>query len=81
MDGKSCIYDSFYLLAQIGFQDADAEQRNPDTFDPTLNRRDYDQIDLPVFTCSSRDYIRIKGMFILHYYQEQNIEPLRFRAS
>ena len=24
---------------------------------------DYDEIDLPVFTCSSRDYVRIKGMF------------------
>ena len=26
---------------------------------------DYDAIDLPVFTCSSRDYVRIKGKYAL----------------
>ncbi|KAI0069058.1 hypothetical protein BV25DRAFT_1817993 [Artomyces pyxidatus] len=41
--------------------DAAAEQRNPDTFDPTVNLRDYASINLPVFTCSSRDYVRLKG--------------------
>lgn len=41
--------------------DAAAEQRDPDGFDPTVNLRDYDAIDLPVFTCSARDYVRIKG--------------------
>ncbi|GJE84682.1 nuclear GTPase SLIP-GC [Phanerochaete sordida] len=41
--------------------DAAAEQRDPDAFDPTVNLRDYDAIDLPVFTCSARDYVRIKG--------------------
>ncbi|KAI0049607.1 hypothetical protein FA95DRAFT_1556704 [Auriscalpium vulgare] len=41
--------------------DADAEQRNPDEFDPTVNVRDYAAIDLPVFTCSARDYVRLKG--------------------
>ncbi|KLO16323.1 hypothetical protein SCHPADRAFT_823334 [Schizopora paradoxa] len=39
--------------------DADAERRNPATFDPTVNLRDYDNINLPVFTVSARDYIRI----------------------
>ncbi|CAK5275569.1 unnamed protein product [Mycena citricolor] len=39
--------------------DAAAEERNPDTFDPTQNLRDYGAVDLPVFTCSSRDYVRI----------------------
>lgn len=42
--------------------DAASEQRNPDTFDPSVNIRDYEKIDLPVFTCSSRDYIRLKGL-------------------
>ncbi|KZT72577.1 hypothetical protein DAEQUDRAFT_685625 [Daedalea quercina L-15889] len=41
--------------------DAAAEQRDPDSFDPTQNLRDYDAINLPVFTCSARDYVRIKG--------------------
>ncbi|RPD61950.1 hypothetical protein L226DRAFT_613292 [Lentinus tigrinus ALCF2SS1-7] len=41
--------------------DAEQEQKNPDTFDPTVNMRDYEAIDLPVFTCSARDYVRIKG--------------------
>ncbi|KAG8716350.1 hypothetical protein FRC09_015864 [Ceratobasidium sp. 395] len=39
---------------------ADAESKNPDTFDPSVDLRDYAAINLPVFTCSSRDYIRIK---------------------
>jgi hypothetical protein len=25
---------------------------------------DYDAIDLPVFTCSSRDYVRLKGELV-----------------
>ncbi|KAL6306643.1 Dynamin family-domain-containing protein [Sparassis latifolia] len=41
--------------------DAAAEQRDPDSFDPTVNLRNYDEIDLPVFTCSARDYVRLKG--------------------
>ncbi|TBU32140.1 hypothetical protein BD311DRAFT_775680 [Dichomitus squalens] len=41
--------------------DAEQEQKNPDDFDPTVNIRDYESIDLPVFTCSARDYVRIKG--------------------
>ncbi|EMD41072.1 hypothetical protein CERSUDRAFT_63001 [Gelatoporia subvermispora B] len=41
--------------------DAAAEQRDPDNFDPTVDQRNYDEIDLPVFTCSARDYVRIKG--------------------
>ncbi|KAH8106194.1 hypothetical protein BXZ70DRAFT_422562 [Cristinia sonorae] len=41
--------------------DAAAEERDPDSFDPTVNLRNYDAIDLPVFTCSSRDYVRLKG--------------------
>ncbi|KAG8698906.1 hypothetical protein FRC08_005636 [Ceratobasidium sp. 394] len=39
---------------------ADEEAKNPDTFDPSRELRDYAAIDLPVFTVSSRDYIRIK---------------------
>ncbi|KIY51603.1 hypothetical protein FISHEDRAFT_11570, partial [Fistulina hepatica ATCC 64428] len=41
--------------------DAVAEERDPDNFDPTQNIRDYDAVDLPVFTASSRDYVRITG--------------------
>ncbi|KAF9055172.1 hypothetical protein BDZ89DRAFT_1055778 [Hymenopellis radicata] len=41
--------------------DAAAEENDPDNFDPAVNRRDYDQINLPVFTCSSRDYVRLTG--------------------
>ncbi|KAL0573914.1 hypothetical protein V5O48_008034 [Marasmius crinis-equi] len=40
--------------------DAAAEERDPDNFDPAKNIRDYERIDLPVFTCSSRDYVRIR---------------------
>ncbi|KAF7313741.1 hypothetical protein HMN09_00531200 [Mycena chlorophos] len=39
--------------------DAAAEERDPDNFDPSVAIRDYDAIDLPVFCCSSRDYVRI----------------------
>ncbi|CAE6530132.1 unnamed protein product [Rhizoctonia solani] len=39
---------------------ADEEAKNPETFDPSVELRDYNAIDLPVYTCSSRDYIRIK---------------------
>ncbi|KAJ8086531.1 hypothetical protein PM082_005354 [Marasmius tenuissimus] len=39
--------------------DAAAEERDPDNFDPSKKLRDYDKIDLPVFTCSSRDYVRL----------------------
>ncbi|KAI0079668.1 hypothetical protein K474DRAFT_1683062 [Panus rudis PR-1116 ss-1] len=49
---------------RVGLKDLDdaaAEQRDPNNFDPTVNIRDYDAIDLPVFTVSSRDYVRIKG--------------------
>ncbi|KAG0709554.1 hypothetical protein DFH29DRAFT_792939, partial [Suillus ampliporus] len=49
---------------RVGLKDLDdtaAEERNPDAFDPTQNLRNYDEIDLPVFTCSSRDYVRITG--------------------
>ncbi|OBZ77146.1 Nuclear GTPase SLIP-GC [Grifola frondosa] len=49
---------------RVGLKDLDdaaQEQQNPDTFDPTVNIRNYDEIDLPVFTCSSRDYVRLKG--------------------
>ncbi|KAG1892548.1 hypothetical protein F4604DRAFT_1699937 [Suillus subluteus] len=49
---------------RVGLKDLDdaaAEERNPNSFDPTQNLRNYDEIDLPVFTCSSRDYVRITG--------------------
>ncbi|CAL1702209.1 unnamed protein product [Somion occarium] len=49
---------------RVGLKDLDdaaAEQRDPDSFDPTVNIRNYDEIDLPVFTVSSRDYVRLKG--------------------
>ncbi|KAF8076309.1 hypothetical protein FPV67DRAFT_1664591 [Lyophyllum atratum] len=48
---------------RVGLKDLDdaaAEERDPDNFDPNQNIRDYDDIDLPVFTCSSRDYVRLK---------------------
>ncbi|KAJ7781316.1 hypothetical protein B0H16DRAFT_1671621 [Mycena metata] len=46
-----------------GLKDLDeaaAEARDPDNFDPSIAIRDYNAIDLPVFTCSSRDYVRLK---------------------
>ncbi|KAF5388296.1 hypothetical protein D9615_000347 [Tricholomella constricta] len=49
---------------RVGLKDLDdaaAEERDPDNFNPNQNIRDYDAIDLPVFTCSSRDYVRLKG--------------------
>ncbi|KAI0758261.1 Dynamin family-domain-containing protein [Irpex lacteus] len=49
---------------RVGLKDLDdaaAEQRDPDNFDPTVDVRDYNAINLPVFTCSSRDYVRLKG--------------------
>ncbi|KAJ3999535.1 Dynamin family-domain-containing protein [Lentinula boryana] len=39
--------------------DEAAEERDPDKFDSSVNQRDYEAINLPVFTCSSRDYIRL----------------------
>ncbi|THV08632.1 hypothetical protein K435DRAFT_883341 [Dendrothele bispora CBS 962.96] len=41
--------------------DAAAEERDPNNFDPTQNLRNYDAVNLPVFTCSSRDYVRLTG--------------------
>ncbi|KAF8974240.1 hypothetical protein BDZ97DRAFT_1945601 [Flammula alnicola] len=49
---------------RVGLKDLDdaaAEERDPENFNPNSNLRDYDAIDLPVFTCSSRDYVRLKG--------------------
>ncbi|KDQ10535.1 hypothetical protein BOTBODRAFT_163630 [Botryobasidium botryosum FD-172 SS1] len=43
------------------FEDSAAERVDPDNFDPTANPRDYTSLDLPVFTVTARDYIRIKG--------------------
>ncbi|KAJ7179183.1 hypothetical protein C8R46DRAFT_1072781 [Mycena filopes] len=48
-----------------GLKDLDeavAEERDPANFDPSIPIRDYDAIDLPVFTASSRDYARLKGL-------------------
>ncbi|KAJ3937366.1 MAG: hypothetical protein NXY57DRAFT_981850 [Lentinula lateritia] len=39
--------------------DEAAEERDPQNFDSSINQRDYEAINLPVFTCSSRDYIRL----------------------
>ncbi|KAJ3800411.1 hypothetical protein GGU11DRAFT_403343 [Lentinula aff. detonsa] len=39
--------------------DEAAEERDPENFDSSVNQRDYEAINLPVFTCSSRDYIRL----------------------
>ncbi|KZV83402.1 hypothetical protein EXIGLDRAFT_754416 [Exidia glandulosa HHB12029] len=41
--------------------EAAAQERDPDNFDPNQLLRDYDAIDLPVFTVSSRDYVRVTG--------------------
>ncbi|KAF8639459.1 hypothetical protein AX16_010313 [Volvariella volvacea WC 439] len=49
---------------RTGLKDLDetvAERRDPENFDPSARLRDYDAIDLPVFTVSSRDYVRLKG--------------------
>ncbi|VDC06880.1 unnamed protein product [Peniophora sp. CBMAI 1063] len=50
-----------FRLGLKELDDAAAEARDPENFDPTVNVRNYDAIDLPVFTCSSRDYVRLKG--------------------
>ncbi|KAJ3773109.1 hypothetical protein FB446DRAFT_18931 [Lentinula raphanica] len=39
--------------------DEAAEARDPEHFDSSFNQRDYEAINLPVFTCSSRDYVRL----------------------
>ncbi|KDQ17601.1 hypothetical protein BOTBODRAFT_64068 [Botryobasidium botryosum FD-172 SS1] len=41
------------------FDDRTAERIDPSNFDPATNLRDYDSIEVPVFTLSSRDYIRL----------------------
>ncbi|KAL1709238.1 hypothetical protein EV121DRAFT_276622 [Schizophyllum commune] len=51
-----------FRLGMKDLDDAVAEERDPDHFDPTQNIRDYDAIDLPVFTASSRDYVRLKNI-------------------
>ncbi|KAG5641399.1 hypothetical protein DXG03_005335 [Asterophora parasitica] len=62
LDGVSQFLDNVVDTDVIlGFPDAAAEERDPDNFNPNENLRDYDAIDLPVFTCSSRDYVRLKG--------------------
>ncbi|KAF7331910.1 hypothetical protein MKEN_00071300 [Mycena kentingensis (nom. inval.)] len=40
--------------------EAAAEERNPDEFDPSVELRDYESINLPVFCASSRDYVRLR---------------------
>ncbi|KAJ7937120.1 hypothetical protein B0H13DRAFT_2226534 [Mycena leptocephala] len=48
---------------RTGLRDLDeaaAEERDPANFDPSVAIRDYEAINLPTFTCSSRDYVRIK---------------------
>ncbi|KAL1740588.1 hypothetical protein HDZ31DRAFT_85351 [Schizophyllum fasciatum] len=51
-----------FRLGMKDLDDAVAEEKDPDNFDPTQNIRDYDAIDLPVFTASSRDYVRLKNI-------------------
>ncbi|KAG8929017.1 hypothetical protein FRC01_005056, partial [Tulasnella sp. 417] len=47
---------------RAGVREMDQEaamQKDPDSFDPSFEARDYAAIDLPTFTVSSRDYIRL----------------------
>ncbi|KAG9018995.1 hypothetical protein FRB90_007375 [Tulasnella sp. 427] len=47
---------------RAGVKEMDQEaamQKDPDNFDPSVEVRDYAAIDLPTFTVSSRDYIRL----------------------
>ncbi|KAG8902264.1 hypothetical protein FRC00_014089, partial [Tulasnella sp. 408] len=47
---------------RAGVREMDQEaamQKDPDNFDPSFEARDYAAIDLPTFTVSSRDYIRL----------------------
>lgn len=39
-----------------------AEHRDPTGFDPSARTRDYSNVNLPVFTCSARDYMRLCGL-------------------
>ncbi|KAG9082296.1 hypothetical protein FRC06_005133, partial [Ceratobasidium sp. 370] len=47
-------------LKQLNQVEIDGEAKDLNSFDPSKDLRDNNTIDLPVFTCSSRDYIRIK---------------------
>lgn len=61
MDGT---FRSFYLTSHLCLGvDVASEESDPHDFDPSVDLRDYDKINLPVFTCSSRDYIRLKGLY------------------
>jgi hypothetical protein len=46
----------------ITYLDAVAEGMRQAGSDPSVPLRDHSAIDLPVFTCSSRDYVRLKGV-------------------
>jgi hypothetical protein len=56
-------------LSQVSSEEA-ALERDPDNFDPSVRLRDYDAIDLPVFTVSARDYVRITGKRNFRHFQE-----------
>ncbi|KZT70921.1 hypothetical protein DAEQUDRAFT_152267 [Daedalea quercina L-15889] len=43
-------------------EEAAAEARDPDNFDPSVPLRDYSHIDPPIFPCSALGYIRIQGL-------------------
>ncbi|RXW20524.1 hypothetical protein EST38_g5345 [Candolleomyces aberdarensis] len=42
--------------------DVAAENEDPEGLNPFHPRTDYSTIDLPVFPCATRDYLRLKGM-------------------
>ncbi|KAL0949749.1 hypothetical protein HGRIS_009787 [Hohenbuehelia grisea] len=41
------------------YDDSTAEKNDPYNFDPSSSLRDYESIKLPVFTCSTQDYMRL----------------------
>ncbi|KAL0573916.1 hypothetical protein V5O48_008036 [Marasmius crinis-equi] len=50
---------------RLGIKEVDdsyMQQSDPDNFDPDEDLRDYEKIQLPVFTCSSRDYQRLRKL-------------------
>ncbi|CDO69419.1 hypothetical protein BN946_scf184791.g14 [Trametes cinnabarina] len=57
---KSILKDDF-RNGLIDLENVQQERENPDTFDPADNIRDYSTVDLPVFTVSARDYVRLTG--------------------
>jgi len=77
---ESFILCSVYHFLDAAAEERDPDSFNPNVNlrskfsspshvqDLTSIPLDYDEIDLPVFTCSARDYVRLKGLVFLPNY-------------